>query len=607
MRSFGKKIVSAVLAGMFVLCMIGRYAKGIPVQAAFIQTWEKVDGVFFNSMGTEIEGAVLKGIDVSYHNRDIDWETVQATDVDYAILRCGYGQDFESQDDKKWIEYADACTELGIPFGTYLYSYATTVSAAKSEAQHVLRLIEGYQLTYPVYYDMEDSKQKGQSATRKAQIAQAFCSVIEEAGYQVGIYANLDWFTNYLTDSYFDTCDKWVAQYNYECEYTGDYRMWQCTSDGRVDGISTKVDINFWFDQPPTYQGNQSSVQNPAGSETTPNQGQTPSGTEPSNGNQTTNDPTQGNTGNEQTGDPTQGNTGNEQTGDPTQGNTGNEQTENASQGNSGNQQAGGSSGQISDNPTTEKPDENNAGNIKTEENLEISHSDCTLTCGKSLRLTANQDVKWSSLDKTIAKVGAKGKVTAVNVGNTIIKAVSKTGKVQECVVTVTEKINNVEIDPVVDQEYTGEPICPEPVITDDTKILVKDTDYELIYAANTDIGTAEITVQGKGFYTGTTALNFQIMEVEKPSAPVFTQLSTKKKQILLKWKQVDGADGYELYRTDIKKGTYQLLSDLTKKKYTDKKLKKGKKYYYKLRAYRLRNEEKIYGAYVKANIKTKL
>lgn len=71
--------------------------------------------------------AELKIIDVSYHNGDIDWEKVKASGlVAGAILRCGYGQDMESQDDKKFKEYADACTKLGIPFGIYLYSYAKT-------------------------------------------------------------------------------------------------------------------------------------------------------------------------------------------------------------------------------------------------------------------------------------------------------------------------------------------------------------------------------------------------------------------------------------------------------------------------------------------------
>ena len=97
-----------------------------------------------------------KVIDVSYHNGTIDWEKVKAAGVDGAILRCGYGDNIASQDDKQWKRNADECTRLGIPFGAYLYSYAKSTAQAKSEAEHALRLIKGYKLSYPVYYDLEE-------------------------------------------------------------------------------------------------------------------------------------------------------------------------------------------------------------------------------------------------------------------------------------------------------------------------------------------------------------------------------------------------------------------------------------------------------------------
>ena len=82
----------------------------------------------------------------------------------------------------------------------------------------------------------------------KAQIATTFCNAISNAGYEVGVYSNLDWWTNYLTDPVFDSWSKWVAQWNSKCTYTGTYDVWQCSSSGRVDGISTNVDLNFWLE-----------------------------------------------------------------------------------------------------------------------------------------------------------------------------------------------------------------------------------------------------------------------------------------------------------------------------------------------------------------------
>ena len=192
----------------------------------------------------EVEGAVGYGIDVSYHNGKIDWLKAKNAGVDYAIIRCGYGMDEKDQDDSKWETNADACEKYGIPYGTYIYSYATTTTRAKSEADHVLRLIKGRDLDYPVYFDMEDITVESLSAKKKGDIAEAFCDRIEAAGYEVAIYANKNWFTNYLTDSRFDQWDKWVAQYNTVCDYKGEYTMWQCSSKGRVDGIKGNVDLN---------------------------------------------------------------------------------------------------------------------------------------------------------------------------------------------------------------------------------------------------------------------------------------------------------------------------------------------------------------------------
>ena len=93
--------------------------------------WIYEEGYWRNDRGEPIKAAIEKGIDVSYHNREIDWEKVQQTDVSYAIIRCGYGNDQENQDDSYWEYNADECTRLGIPFGTYIYSYALDVEEAK--------------------------------------------------------------------------------------------------------------------------------------------------------------------------------------------------------------------------------------------------------------------------------------------------------------------------------------------------------------------------------------------------------------------------------------------------------------------------------------------
>lgn len=83
------------------------------------------------------------GIDVSHHQGTIDWDAVKATGVDFAIIRCGFGSDYVSQDDKQWRANVEDCERLGIPYGVYLYSYATSLDQARSEAAHALRLLKG--------------------------------------------------------------------------------------------------------------------------------------------------------------------------------------------------------------------------------------------------------------------------------------------------------------------------------------------------------------------------------------------------------------------------------------------------------------------------------
>lgn len=177
-------------------------------------------------------------IDVSEHQGKIDWEKVKPQ-IAGAILRCGYGSNYKKQDDAQFKRNADECTRLGIPFGVYLYSYAKTAAQAKSEAAHVLRLVEGYKLAYPVYLDLEQTGTQDGAVER----ARVFGEIIEKAGYWCGVYANLDWWDNYLPG--LDDYTKWVAQYNNECEYTGSHLdIWQYSDKGKVDGIDGNVDMN---------------------------------------------------------------------------------------------------------------------------------------------------------------------------------------------------------------------------------------------------------------------------------------------------------------------------------------------------------------------------
>lgn len=203
------------------------------------------------------ENASAQGIDVSYHQGVINWEKVKNTGkVDFVIIRCGYGMNewdeskqTWTQDDPQWEYNTSECERLNIPYGVYLYSYADTTEKAKSEAEHVIRLLEGKKLSYPIYYDMEDASVMNSSnvtAAKAGQIAQTFLNTMKAAGYNnLGVYSSKYNFETKLTASVFNQYPKWIAQYSSTCNYKKNYQMWQCSKTAVINGISENVDYNY--------------------------------------------------------------------------------------------------------------------------------------------------------------------------------------------------------------------------------------------------------------------------------------------------------------------------------------------------------------------------
>lgn len=192
--------------------------------------------------------ATAQGIDVSYHQGTIDWEKVKNSgQVDFAIIRCGIGMDQTNQDDTQWENNTSECERLGISYGTFLYSYADTVEKARSEAQHVVRLVQGKNLTYPIYYDMEDNSVMNKIDSKTAgEIAQTFLNTLEANGYKnVAVYSSKSLFETKLTADIFNRYPRWVAHYNDTCGYQGSYHMWQYINKGQIDGITGNVDLDY--------------------------------------------------------------------------------------------------------------------------------------------------------------------------------------------------------------------------------------------------------------------------------------------------------------------------------------------------------------------------
>ncbi|MDD7402774.1 MAG: fibronectin type III domain-containing protein [Butyribacter sp.] len=159
------------------------------------------------------------------------------------------------------------------------------------------------------------------------------------------------------------------------------------------------------------------------------------------------------------------------------------------------------------------------------------------------------------------------------------------------------EDISKATVSGVKDVVYTGKEIKQNIVVKDaSAKVLKEGTDYSVAYKDNKKAGVATITVTGLGNYTGTKTVSFSI-KPPKTTLKKVTAAGSKKAKVQFA-KSKASVSGYQIvYSTSSK---FKAAKKVTTKKtsYTLKKLKKGKKYYVKVRAYKTVDGKKIYGAY---------
>lgn len=200
-----------------------------------------------------VSGNMSLGIDVSKWQKEIDWEQVKNAGIDFAIIRCGYRGSVTGSlvVDPYFEQNIKAAAAAGIDVGVYFFTQAVNEVEAVEEASMVMQLVADYALTYPVFIDTEGAGGNGRAdgldvETRTA-VCEAFCSTVENAGYEAGIYASRNWYNNRLTVTELEDYVIWLAEYRKSPLYEGDYQMWQYTSKGSVDGIEGNVDMNISY------------------------------------------------------------------------------------------------------------------------------------------------------------------------------------------------------------------------------------------------------------------------------------------------------------------------------------------------------------------------
>ena len=184
---------------------------------------------------------VKHGIDVSKHQGLIDWSKVIA---DFAILRAGFGR-YTSQKDPQFERNYAGAKAAGIPVGAYWYSYAKSEVEARKEAEACICVLRDKEFEYPIYFDIEDRTQGHLSKSTLTAICEAFCDTLQKAGYFAGVYANTYWFTHKLDQARLASkYTIWLADYRADYNKTLKRNMHQYTSNGHMEGISGRVDMN---------------------------------------------------------------------------------------------------------------------------------------------------------------------------------------------------------------------------------------------------------------------------------------------------------------------------------------------------------------------------
>lgn len=205
---------------------------------------------------TENGVTVLRGIDVSRFQGEIDWNAARVQGIDFAILRVGgrYQGSGDIYDDRLFEEYYAGARAAGITLGVYFYSQAISVEEALEEANYVFSKIVDKRIDGPVVFDWETAGVSGARtndipASLITDCAIAYCDYFRARGYQPMVYMNrYDAYIRYDLDRLLNY-DWWYAgEYNEDYpKFFYDFQMWQYTSSGRLDGIDSDVDMDLWF------------------------------------------------------------------------------------------------------------------------------------------------------------------------------------------------------------------------------------------------------------------------------------------------------------------------------------------------------------------------
>ncbi len=222
--------------------------------------WVEKDGkrYFYNGASQRLGDETTKKVmDISEHQGQIsNWEgIIKDNDIDAVIVRIGYS----GVEDKHLAHNISELNRLGVPYGIYLYTYASTEAEGVEDAEQTIALIKKYNIkpTYPIYFDLEDwrytngAKSAPTDTATWVKIWKAYRDTMAKAGYtNVRIYSYQYLLQNRLNDPEILKYVDWVAAYTPQLTYQLPYSQpswgWQYTDKEFIPGLGN-VDMSVWF------------------------------------------------------------------------------------------------------------------------------------------------------------------------------------------------------------------------------------------------------------------------------------------------------------------------------------------------------------------------
>lgn len=189
----------------------------------------------------------VHGIDISANQGNVNFSLLKEQGIQFVVLRATTKN---GMPDTKFEQYLKGCMTYKLDYSCYKYSYAETEEQAREEARTVIKLLGNRKMT--IWYDVENTPQI--TKIKKAgltKVIDAFLDECKKAGYDTGIYCNLNWYNNYIDDKFKKNVKMWVARYGknngkLDMGYIPNKNIyaWQYTSVGKVDGIDGDVDLD---------------------------------------------------------------------------------------------------------------------------------------------------------------------------------------------------------------------------------------------------------------------------------------------------------------------------------------------------------------------------